>query len=167
MASKLQRGRVQLNAEMPEAQSHLREIDSAASTGPRSIERGDNRSVRCGVCSGVSLQRGRVQLNAEITMGHSVSTHTDKLQRGRVQLNAEIIHAPSRPFLRYLLQRGRVQLNAEIRLIMQKAVGALWTLQRGRVQLNAEIPLVPRHMGAHGGASTGPRSIERGDCRPT
>src|SRR5260370_23245596 len=85
------------------------------------------------------------------------------LQRGRAQLSAE--RGGGDPMLNVgesTLQRGRAQLSAE------SSAFAAWpppqfALQRGRAQLSAERTLSARRNKPLSKASTGPRSIERGE----
>jgi len=86
---KLQRGRAQLSAEMcVGVLEHLGLF--GASTGPRSIERGDARAFQQVFGQLTGLQRGRAQLSAEINGVVLGNSFIYELQRGRAQLSAEI-----------------------------------------------------------------------------
>ncbi len=64
----------------------------------------------------------------------------------------------------YKLQRGRAQLSAECGRTRRPPLDTL-LLQRGRAQLSAECSAELAHALVCYGASTGPRSIERGMLR--
>ena len=60
-----------------------------------------------------------------------------------------------------MLQRGRAQLSAEFCQSLS-LVNGHGELQRGRAQLSAELRGIGLLLFRQAGASTGPRSIERG-----
>ena len=111
----LQRGRAQLSAESwPRRDAP--DVSRHASTGPRSIERGEESQGEVFQGFPWQLQRGRAQLSAERQVAACLSQKERKLQRGRAQLSAERPGAvekaqPVEP----VLQRGRAQLSAESR----------------------------------------------------
>ena len=110
----------------------------AASTGPRSRERGDQsarsatRRARDGF-NGAALTRAR-----RFSSGHVHATSVFLLQRGRAHASAEMTDSRCLECLSEKLQRGRAHASAE----MQRS---------------------PRNLPSRGYASTGPRSRERGD----
>ena len=88
-----------------------------------------------------------------------------QLQRSRALSSAEIMRCFSSPFIAGLLQRSRALSSAEMNTHSSIACGVM-SLQRSRALSSAEI--IPKTDAAVslGGASTEPRSFERGD-RPT
>src|ERR1700721_1386038 len=87
-----------------------------ASTGPRSIERGNCCCQRRKKVRSILLQRGRAQLSAEIEVLPRFTDEVFPLQRGRAQLSAEIAQRSKGVIETVaMLQRGRAQLSAEIR----------------------------------------------------
>ncbi len=109
------------------------------------------------------LQRGRAQSSAERRLkGIWVGSPYAPLQRGRAQSSAERPCSCTSPLMTALLQRGRAQSSAERpEAAILPAIG--YRLQRGRAQSSAESH---KHLAGHlvlVNASTGPRSIERGE----
>ena len=99
----LQRGRAQLSAEILLLLAP-RPLERLASTGPRSIERGDKESQQQFAQSGSVLQRGRAQLSAEITRSgdmitilSAASTGPRSIERGDA-VKAVTVVAASRSF---------------------------------------------------------------------
>ena len=156
---KLQRGRAQLSAEGAEANPAQFPKDRA-STGPRSIERGRDKYYAKGEEGGAastgprSIERGR-------THPMALRRPIPLLQRGRAQLSAEGSSHTKTHVKSAALQRGRAQLSAEgwrhLGLFVRTK-----GLQRGRAQLSAEGFRDSGRVVCYVGASTGPRSIERG-----
>ncbi len=112
--SMLQRGRAQLSAESRKVVHFSRRHGHVASTGPRSIERGE---------LGDLFRRQR--------RGEAASTGPRSIERG------EVTNLVALQSLSYMLQRGRAQLSAESSLNYASA-NQHQELQRGRAQLSAE-----------------------------
>ena len=110
----LQRGRAQSSAEMSGATLRPKHSPLRASTGPRSIERGN-----CWPASGLSSSRrsfNGAALNRARKLGKiAQGGHTAQLlQRGRAQSSAEITLLLMVQQSCQMLQRGRAQSSAEI-----------------------------------------------------
>ena len=86
----------------------------------------------------------------------------DQLQRGRAQSSAERTVDWQRCVSDPWLQRGRAQSSAESDIRVSTPI-TLTTLQRGRAQSSAERQGPARQRDIPRQASTGPRSIERGE----
>ncbi len=133
----LQRGRAQSSAESQELEA-------------------DNVRLAIGF-NGAALNRARREGVASPT-----DTQIYKLQRGRAQSSAERCGAQGLFPVLLGLQRGRAQSSAESFSLIAK-LGLDGTLQRGRAQSSAESDGHLSPEVDHPVASTGPRSIERGE----
>jgi len=117
------------------AYKHL--VQPRASTGPRSVERGEKTRLPQHSPRLRRLQRGRARLSAESSgTRHSVkpaneaSTGPRSVERGEPRTG-------NRSCQRALLQRGRARLSAE-RPFGVGVSNTCQTLQRGRARLSAE-----------------------------
>ena len=135
-----------------------------ASTGPRSEERGDAKpSISC-CFELLMLQRGRAPKSAEIRDERAEVQSEDGASTGPRSEERGDTAAPV-PLARiWWLQRGRAPKSAEIELT-KTAISGLEKLQRGRAPKSAEMPRVRLRPAQSRPASTGPRSEERGDRR--
>jgi len=111
----LQRGRAQLSAEMG-CRSRVAGLGQLASTGPRSIERGDLVTDTYRGVGGTaastgprSIERGDFGFGAQADADVLASTGPRSIERGDVPLPLFAGGAEVK------LQRGRAQLSAEIR----------------------------------------------------
>ena len=163
----------------------LKRLKPAASTGPRSEERGDppysrpssrrphrfngaalRRARRydffehaCG--DGAALQRGRAPKSAEMSRWDAQGSTGQPLQRGRAPKSAEIGGLIRGSYNIVMLQRGRAPKSAEI--TTDRGGGGRWCRFNGAALRRARRW---RWQAPHRflrEASTGPRSEERGD----
>ena len=142
----LQWGRDQLLAEL-RRERVLHVVDSPASMGPRSIDRGTLLRDETGSFT-PGLQWGRDQLIAElIRIGPCKTPPVVSLQWGRDQLIAELSSAPVDVPPIKSLQWGRDQLIAELVLKPSHQPSSA-SLQWGRDQLIAELTRA-RHPCSH------------------
>ncbi len=161
---------------------------SPASTGPRSGERGDAEDSLAKLITQYVLQRGRALGSAEMRLcavlvslalrsfngaalwGARRCVPEGILPVGRPEASTgprsgergDVSYSSARSDTWHLLQRGRALGSAEItQRLLEDQQGRV--LQRGRALGSAEISGLWKEMARIIGASTGPRSGERGD----
>ncbi len=135
---------------------------AVASTGPRSEERGDRKSLPAVVRDGFASTGPRSEERGDGQGAPQVSSNA-KLQRGRAPKSAEILSSPSPlpvatgRFNGAALRRARRYSAGEfIRWLPKPASTGPRSEERGDIdRAEAHLP--------HCRASTGPRSEERGD----
>ena len=138
-SDRLQRGRAQLSAELQFSRLGSL-LAHAASTGPRSIERGV-LVVFLMPRPKIWLQRGRAQLSAELELTPATLKAARQLQRGRAQLSAEFGEATAVYGASGYASTGPRSIERGVK--HGKRTNNLTTLelQRGRAQLSAELAL--------------------------
>ena len=159
---RLQRGRALSSAEI-QGRCPLHPVYRPASTGPRSFERGDSMPPprwllpRQGF-NGAALFRARRSATSAICTRTEYSCFNGAALFRARRSRAGVTTGSSST----LLQRGRALSSAEIVAATVLAHPAD-VLQRGRALSSAEIIYLVRGPDDYDGASTGPRSFERGD----